>query len=294
MIAGTRRSAVYTNLPPRSYRFLVEASTDEDGWTGVSSATVSFTVLPAFYQTGWFYGLCVLVAGAVVIGAWRLRVGMVRREYSAGAGRARAAQPRDSRHAAPEPGRRGAADGSRWRTACARPQPRPKETLLRTAPPRRGLRARGAAVDPGPPLAGAGHRGPARSAARRSASDITAESNLGFSLTVTGRPRRCPARLENELLRIGQEAIINAVRHAQASQIRLELRFESDAVSLKVLDDGRGFDAVAGAPRGRPATTAWSSMRERAENLGGRLHRSPDPASGGTEVEAVVPTSAAA
>jgi signal transduction histidine kinase len=288
--AGTRRSAVYTNLPPRDYRFRVEASTDEDGWTGGSAAAMQLAVLPSFYQTGWFYGLCVLVAGAVVVGAWRLRVGMVRREYSAVlAERARLSREIHDTLLQSLVGVALQMDHLAYGVCAASAEA--KETLLRT-----GRRveayvreARQSILDlRSPVLDTVG----LPEALRQIGKDVTAESNLGFALTVTGRPRRCAARLENELLRIGHEAIVNAVRHAQASEIRLELRFDADAVSLKVLDDGRGFSPSRMRHEGDPHY-GLVSMRERAENLGGRftIARSPN---GGTEVEAVVPTSAAA
>ncbi len=47
-----------------------------------------------------------------------------------------------------------------------------------------------------------------------------------FAATVAGTPRQCSAKVENQLLRIGQEAITNAVRHADATRIGLELRFD--------------------------------------------------------------------
>jgi signal transduction histidine kinase/ligand-binding sensor domain-containing protein len=290
VLAGTRRSAVYTNLPPRDYRFLVEASTEEEGWTGASTANVRFTVMPAFYQTGWFYGLCALVAGAMVVGAWRLRVGMVKREYSAVlAERARLSREIHDTLLQSLVGVALQMDHLAHGVCAASAEAR--ETLLRT-----GRRveayvreARQSILDlRSPVLDTVG----LPEALRQIGRDVTAESQLLFSLNVTGRPRRCSARLENELLRIGQEAMINAVRHAQASQIRLDLRFDADTVSLKVLDDGRGFTPPAARPEGDPHY-GLVSMRERAENLGGRLTIARSM-SGGTEVEAVVPTSAAA
>jgi signal transduction histidine kinase len=288
--AGTRRSAVYTNLAPRDYRFLVEASTDEGAWTGASAAAMAFTVTPAFHQTGWFYGLCALVAGALVVGAWRLRVGMVRREYSAVlAERARLSREIHDTLLQSLVGVALQMDHLAHGVCAASAEA--KATLLRT-----GRRveeyvreARQSILDlRSPVLDTAG----LPEALRRIGRDVTAEAGLRFSLTVAGRPRRCAARLENELLRIGQEAIINAVRHAQASEIQLELRFEPDAVSLKVLDDGCGFTPPPTRQEGDPHY-GLVSMRERAENLGGRLTIARS-LSGGTEVEAVVPTSAAA
>lgn len=290
VLAGTRRSAVYTNLPPRDYRFLVEASTDEEGWTGASTAAMTFTVLPAFYQTGWFYGLCVLLAGAVVVGAWRLRVGMVRREYSAVLAE-RARLSREIHDTLLQSLVGVALQMDHLAHGVCSFSADAKETLLRT-----GRRveayvreARQSILDlRSPVLDTVG----LPEALRQIGKDVAAEADLQFSLNVTGRPRRCSARLENELLRIGQEAMINAVRHAQASQIRLDLRFDADSVSLKVLDDGRGFTPPTVRQEGDPHY-GLVSMRERAENLGGRLTIARS-LSGGTEVEAVVPTSAAA
>jgi signal transduction histidine kinase len=50
-----------------------------------------------------------------------------------------------------------------------------------------------------------------------------------------------PSELERDLLRIAQEAVVNAVKHANASKVLIFLRAESDGILLKVQDDGRGF-----------------------------------------------------
>jgi signal transduction histidine kinase len=91
---------------------------------------------------------------------------------------------------------------------------------------------------------------------------------------------------EGELLRIGQEAITNAARHAGATRIQVDLRQQPDAVLLRVTDDGRGFDvnAMLSAATGHYGLTG---MRERAARVGGSL--TVQSSSGGTLVEAVVP-----
>jgi two-component system nitrate/nitrite sensor histidine kinase NarX len=114
-----------------------------------------------------------------------------------------------------------------------------------------------------------------------------------FTLTLTGRVRRCSPRLENELLRIAQEAITNAVRHAHARRISLDLNYGSDSVSLTVVDDGCGIISGHSDQAGGEAHFGLIIMRERAENLGGHLHVAPMP-HGGTKIEAVIPASAAA
>jgi signal transduction histidine kinase len=90
---------------------------------------------------------------------------------------------------------------------------------------------------------------------------------------------------EGELLRIAQEAITNAARHAGASRIHVDLRQEADVVRLRVTDDGRGFDVDAVSADS--SHYGLTGMRERAGRIGGRLDiRS---SSGGTTVEAIAP-----
>jgi signal transduction histidine kinase len=86
----------------------------------------------------------------------------------------------------------------------------------------------------------------------------------------------------HHLVCIGQEAVSNALRHADASSIAIHLRYETDALSLTIRDDGRGFqraDAVS-SQRGHFGIPV---MEERARKIGGslRLHSS---AGAGTEV----------
>jgi signal transduction histidine kinase len=79
-----------------------------------------------------------------------------------------------------------------------------------------------------------------------------------------------------ELLRIAGEAIANAVAHGGAAHVRVRLRAHSDGrLSLRVTDDGAGFDAAT-VPEG------WgiAGMRERAALLGGRLHVHSHPGAG--------------
>jgi len=100
-----------------------------------------------------------------------------------------------------------------------------------------------------------------------------------------GVPRPFALTVENSLLRIGQEALTNAVKHAGAAHVRAELRYLPGAVLLRVSDDGRGFDAAA---PGRPGHFGLIGMRERSEEIGARLEvRSA--LGRGTDVEVTLP-----
>ena len=78
--AGSRREAFYTNLPPGAYRFRVKA--ENDGVASESEAVWAFAIAPAFYQTRWFQLLLVAVGAAAATMVWRLRVRQVRSKYS--------------------------------------------------------------------------------------------------------------------------------------------------------------------------------------------------------------------
>jgi signal transduction histidine kinase len=107
-----------------------------------------------------------------------------------------------------------------------------------------------------------------------------------FDFAVAGTPAPISRRVEEQLLRIGEEAVLNACRHADADGIRMTLEYASSVVTLTVADDGKGFDPAAVSANGN-GHYGLVSMRERAEDVGGRL----DVRSGGagTEVVATLP-----
>jgi signal transduction histidine kinase len=95
-----------------------------------------------------------------------------------------------------------------------------------------------------------------------------------------GGDRRLPPAVEKGLLRIAQEALGNALRHAGASRVAISLVTRDSLVALRVADDGRGFDPEEAAARSR--RLGLTSMRERTEALGGMLSIDSEPGSGTT------------
>jgi signal transduction histidine kinase len=106
-----------------------------------------------------------------------------------------------------------------------------------------------------------------------------------IDLAVTGTPRRLPDATENNLLRIGQEALLNAIKHGGAGRIRVDLAFTSGAVRLCVHDDGCGFDSTQAPLYGH---FGLLGMHERAEQLGGELQVRSRPGEG-TDVRVAIP-----
>ena len=124
-------------------------------------------------------------------------------------------------------------------------------------------------------------------ALKQSGESATATHGIRFEFALQGLPRRLDETLEEQLLRIGQEAVSNAVRHGSARTIHLELCFDHAAVRLRVTDDGCGFDPDQ--PRDS-ANMHWgiAGMRERAERVGAQFRLMSQPGAG-TTVEAFVP-----
>src|SRR4051794_16808110 len=83
-------------------------------------------------------------------------------------------------------------------------------------------------------------------------------------------PPRLPGASAAQVFRIAQEALQNALRHAEAEHIDVRLEGNGNGtLVLSVADDGRGFDPARRAVRGR--RLGLTSMEERAEELGGTL-----------------------
>jgi DNA-binding NarL/FixJ family response regulator/signal transduction histidine kinase len=110
-------------------------------------------------------------------------------------------------------------------------------------------------------------------------------------LIVSGAPRPLTADVQLALLRVTQEAIANARKHARCTRVEVRLEFREDAVTLAIADDGQGFDPAA---IGRDPTPSGgfglSSMAERLKHLGGKLDIDSGLGNGaGTTVAATIP-----
>ncbi len=78
-------------------------------------------------------------------------------------------------------------------------------------------------------------------------------------IKIQGSPVRLPGQLEMNLLRIGQEAVANAVKHGRARQVYIELLYAPKSVCLTVIDDGRGFASSQPPPTGQDSHCHRSS-----------------------------------
>lgn len=117
---------------------------------------------------------------------------------------------------------------------------------------------------------------------------LTTGRGIEFRFALEGDPRALPADLENNLLRAGQEALTNAVRHAGARRISTRMRFEKESVFLEIADDGRGFHPSEGYTASQNGRFGLAGMQERAEAMHGKMEIRSHPETG-TRVQFVVP-----
>jgi signal transduction histidine kinase len=110
---------------------------------------------------------------------------------------------------------------------------------------------------------------------------LTVGTDLFVDVQIAGPPT-LPAAVEVAAYRVAQEALTNVVRHADAGSACVRLVVDAAALTVEIADDGIGLPAEAVAGVG------LSSMRERAEEMGGSCRVEAGPG-GGTRVVAVLP-----
>jgi signal transduction histidine kinase len=283
--AGTQRAAYYTNIPPGEYRFHVIARNSDGVWNS-SGAVLPLRLRPRYYQTYWFYVLVAFGLALFGYGIYRLRVNQVQSQFNA----VLAERNRIAREIHDTLAQGFVAVSVQLEVVSRLLSVSPeaaREQLVRASElvheslqeARRSiweLRSQASTNDD--------------FAARlsKTASRIIGSAPLKWTLQVNGTYHPLPPKTENELLRIAGEAITNVVRHADAANIAVNLKFESKKFRMTIIDDGRGFEGEP-ASFGSNGHFGLKGMRERAESIGAKLTVSSKPQQGTTvAVEATI------
>lgn len=274
--AGARRVAYYTNIPPGTYTFRVLAANNDGIWNN-TGASLEVRVLPRYWQTWWFRTLLVLAILFLAYEIYRLRVRNVELRFNAVlAERTRIAREIHDTLAQDIVGigvqlelvsrlLSGSLDAARTQLDTTRALV--KSSLADARSSIWNLRSATSTADDLPARL---NRALAQAAARGTA-------KLRFQ--VQGTYRAAPPAVEDQLLRVAQEAVNNAVHHAGASIIDVTLAYDSRSVQLSMDDDGRGFtyDPSAFVEGGH---FGLRGMQERAAEIGAVLHIDSAPAKG--------------
>ena len=106
---------------------------------------------------------------------------------------------------------------------------------------------------------------------------FTKRSEVDVTLDTPDPSERLPSRVENEFLRIAQEALTNVEKHAVATRVHIRWTIVEGRGTLAIQDDGRGFNPADGI---RGNAYGLVGMRERAAEVGANLSSSSEPGQG--------------
>jgi signal transduction histidine kinase len=111
--------------------------------------------------------------------------------------------------------------------------------------------------------------------------DFTERCSTVVRLEVSGTPRRLPSETELTLFRIVQEALRNVEKHAEASEVTVDVTFEEDSLRVSVQDNGRGLGSSPSmGDRVASGKLGLTGMYERAQLVGARLDLRSQPGEG--------------
>ena len=301
---GNRRFGQYTNLPGGSYTLRVRGSNNSGVWNEAGIA-VQITVVPPFWQTGWFFAVLVLAILGVFYGGYRFRVRSLKKrereleqqveertsellqtqanlkqiEMDKAVSKERTRLARDLHDSVTqsiysltllsEAGQRmikrgdfSQAEGNQMRLGEIAQQALQEMRLLVYELRPQVLEQEGF-------IGALQHR--LESVEKRAG--INARMRVDPQLDI-------PPDLEEELFHIAIEALNNALKHAQASEVSLSIEKDEAFLVLTIADNGRGFDADLAKSQGG---VGIASMTERAEKIGGSI-RFHSLSTGGTKI----------
>ena len=296
-VGSDERVANYTTLPAATYTFEVQGATSRGPWNQ-PGAVLRIEILPAWYQSLWFRCLCVTAFLLLLWAAYLLRLNELKRQFSTVLDARVDERTRIARELHDTllqsfqglllvfqaisnllPGR---PEEAKERLEHALDQASDAITEGRDAV--HELRSGGLnTVD----LAEA-----IRNFGTDLLSGTTTETSPEFGVQVEGTPQPLRPMIRDEVYRIGAESLRNAVRHANAQRIEVDIRYSSDGLRLRVRDNGKGIDpAVLGLDH---IAGHWGlrGMRERAKLIGGTFEVWSQPGSG-TETELTIPAASA-
>jgi signal transduction histidine kinase len=290
---GNRRQAFYTDLPPGNYRFRVIASNNSGVWNE-QGAALDFFVAPAYWQTTWFRAGCIAAFLFLMWALYQLRLRQIAQAFNARLEDRVGERTRIARELHDTLLQNFQGLLLRFQTVLALCETRPAEAkeVLRSS-----IDETAQAITQGREAvqglrASTIERNDLARAITTLGEEIAAEASshpsVGFHVEVEGTPRSLHPIVRDEIYRIVGEALRNAFRHAAATQIEVELRYDERQLRLRIRDDGKGIDPTFLTDEGRAGHFGLPGMRERAKLVRGKLTVWSAPDSG-TEIELSVP-----
>ncbi|HUD92356.1 sensor histidine kinase [Sphingobium sp.] len=267
--ARTERQALYTNLAPGTYRFRLIAA-NNDGLWNFRGADLVFEIAPAFYQTRWFFLLCLAAVFAL---GWlfyrqRLRVATERTRNRVEAQLIERERIARELHDTLLQGFQGLMlrfqavvellpKGQHARAELEGALDRAEDVLVESRERVHSLRQELQPVVMADRL-------------RDLLQDVVSD-RLDWRVEEEGEARLICAPVADEMARIAREALSNSLHHASAGAILVWLHHAADRVTLSISDDGIGLPISVIEKGMREGHYGMVGMRERARRLGGSM-----------------------
>jgi len=295
--AGTDRKAFYNDLPPRHYRFHVMASNNSGVWNEAGDS-LDFSIDPAYYQTTWFRASCVAAFFALLWALYRYRLYQIKHEFNARLEERVGERTRIARelHDTLLQSFQGSLIMMQAaRNFLSRRPEKAGETLDNAINVASGAIAEGRDAIHDLRLQPAVQSDLTQLLTATGQDLAHSEDANGnpviFRVAVEGERQALDPIIQDEAYRIARELLRNAFRHAQASEIEADVRYDDRLLRVRIRDDGKGIDPEV-VKAGRPGHSGLLGMRERAKRIGARLEFWSEVGAG-TEVELSIPASVA-
>ena len=285
------RQVQYSNLGPGAYRFRVIACNNSGTWNEAGDA-LEFSVIPAYYQTTWFFALCVAAFLAMLWGLYRLRLYQMAREFNAqldGRVDERLRVARELHDTLLQTFQAALIQMQAGYNLLSRRPEKAAETFQKAITISEGAIAEGREAIQNMRSSTVTKNDLAR-ALRVAGDQLAAHGSATLDVRVQGSAKDVHPILRDEVYHIALEAMRNAFKHAEAHAIEAEILY-GDSLRVRIRDDGKGMDPVL-MKEGRSEHYGLAGMRERAERIGGKLDIWSGPGAG-TEIQLSIPGSRA-
>ena len=296
-VGSDGRTVTYTSLSAGTYRFRAQGATVSSQWSD-PGAELQIVILPPWYQTTWFYTLCVLASLSLLWAVYQLRLHQLHRQFNIKLEARVNERTRIARDLHDTLLQSFNALLLRFQAAsdlhCARPDEaklvldstidQAAQALIEGRDAVQQLRSTTPVTND--LVCAIGSLGQAL------AGDGSNRDAPALHIEVEGTPRDLLPITRDEVYQIAGEALRNAFRHAQARRLEVEIRYDTRQLRLRIRDDGMGIDPQLLNADGQSGHFGLRGMRERAQLLGGQLTIWSEMDSG-TEVDLSIPSSGA-
>ena len=265
---GTRQVS-YTNLPPASYRFRVEAA-NPDGLWSTQAGTFAFQVDPLFWQTWWFRSSLLAGCAFTAFFLHYLRVTRLARQLSLRFDERVSERMRLARdlHDTLLQSFQGLTLNLQAINDLL-PEGKAKDQLEHSLE-----RADQAIVEGRNAVhdlrASATATNDLAQAVRAIGEELATQESAAFHLVVEGATRELHPIIRDEVYRVAREALRNAFSHARADHIEVEITYGDQVFRVRIRDDGMGIPPEV-LEEGRYGHYGLPGMRERTTQIGGKL-----------------------